>query len=61
MPLLCRQTLFAARNQLIPVRLARMQAVVHLYVALGGGWKEPSLDRAQFVVAAAQSRGGASK
>jgi outer membrane protein TolC len=42
-------TLFAAKNQLVQVRLARMQAVVQLFVALGGGWKEPFRDRTQFV------------
>ncbi len=44
-----QQTLFGARDSLAQVRLARMQAVVHLYEALGGGWKEPSHDRTQFV------------
>lgn len=44
-----QETLFSARNQLVQVRLARMQAVVQLFVALGGGWKEPSRDRTQFV------------
>jgi len=43
-----QQTLFAARNQLVQARLAHMQAVVQLYLALGGGWKEPSRDRTQF-------------
>lgn len=49
-----QQTLFAARNQLVQARLARMQAVVHLYVALGGGWKEPPLDRTQFIATPAR-------
>jgi NodT family efflux transporter outer membrane factor (OMF) lipoprotein len=44
-----QQTLFGARDQLAQARLALMQAVVHLYEALGGGWKEPSRDRSQFV------------
>ncbi len=42
-----QQTLFAARDQLVQARLARRQAVVHLYEALGGGWKEPRADRTQ--------------
>jgi multidrug efflux system outer membrane protein len=33
-----QQTLFSARDQLAQIMLARMQAVVHLYEALGGGW-----------------------
>ena len=44
-----QQTLFAARDQLVQARLTRMQAVVHLYVALGGGWKEPQAARTQYV------------
>jgi multidrug efflux system outer membrane protein len=44
-----QQTLFSARDQLIQVRLARMQAIVQLYVALGGGWKEAFQDRTQFI------------
>jgi outer membrane protein, multidrug efflux system len=43
-----QQTLFAARNALARTRLARMQAVVHLFEALGGGWTEPPKDRTQF-------------
>jgi outer membrane protein, multidrug efflux system len=43
-----QQTLFAARAQLVQTRLARMQAVVHLFEALGGGWEEPPKDRTQF-------------
>jgi outer membrane protein, multidrug efflux system len=33
-----QQTLFSARDQLAQIMLARIQAVVHLYEALGGGW-----------------------
>ena len=33
-----QQTLFSARNQLVQVRLARFQAAVGLFRALGGGW-----------------------
>jgi outer membrane protein TolC len=43
-----QQTLFAARDQLAQTRLARLQAVVHLYEALGGGWVEAAEDRSQF-------------
>jgi NodT family efflux transporter outer membrane factor (OMF) lipoprotein len=35
-----QQTLFAAENQLILVKLSRLQADVGLYQALGGGWTE---------------------
>jgi multidrug efflux system outer membrane protein len=43
-----QQTLFAAEDQLAQTTLAHMQAVVHLYEALGGGWTEPAQDRTQF-------------
>jgi NodT family efflux transporter outer membrane factor (OMF) lipoprotein len=43
-----QQTLFAARDQLAQTTLARLQAVVHLYTALGGGWVESARDRTQF-------------
>jgi NodT family efflux transporter outer membrane factor (OMF) lipoprotein len=42
-----QQTLFTAQNQLIQVRLARMQADVNLYMALGGGWTESANDKTQ--------------
>jgi outer membrane protein, multidrug efflux system len=45
-----QQTLFGARDALAQVRLARMQAVVHLYEALGGGWQEPQSARTQFEI-----------
>lgn len=35
-----QQTLFSAQDQLVTIRLARLQAVVGLYQALGGGWIE---------------------
>lgn len=44
-----QQTLFGARDALAQARLARLQATVHLYVALGGGWQEPAHDRTQFL------------
>ena len=43
-----QQTLFAAEDQLAQTTLAHMQAVVHLFEALGGGWMEPAQDRTQF-------------
>jgi NodT family efflux transporter outer membrane factor (OMF) lipoprotein len=43
-----QQTLFAARDQLAQTTLARLQAVVHLYEALGGGWVEPASERTQY-------------
>jgi NodT family efflux transporter outer membrane factor (OMF) lipoprotein len=39
-----QQTLFTAQDVLAQVRLARLQAVVSLYQALGGGWSPPSPD-----------------
>lgn len=44
-----QQTLFGARDALAQARLARLQATVHLYTALGGGWQEPMSERTQFV------------
>lgn len=44
-----QQTLFDARDQLAQIRLARLQSVVHLYEALGGGWVEAAGDRTQFL------------
>jgi outer membrane protein, multidrug efflux system len=36
-----QQTLFSAGDQLVQTTLARMQAMVHLYEALGGtGWSD---------------------
>jgi NodT family efflux transporter outer membrane factor (OMF) lipoprotein len=50
-----QQTLFGAEDQLAQTKLARMQAVIHLFEALGGGWTEPPEERTQFT--AAQSGG----
>jgi outer membrane protein TolC len=44
-----QQTLFGARDALAQARLACLQATVHLFEALGGGWQEPKRDRTQFV------------
>jgi outer membrane protein, multidrug efflux system len=43
-----QQTLFSAEDQLAQITLARMQSVVHLYEALGGGWLERPGERTQF-------------
>jgi outer membrane protein TolC len=43
-----QQTLFAAEDQLAQTKLARMQAVIHLFEALGGGWIESPEERTQF-------------
>jgi outer membrane protein, multidrug efflux system len=43
-----QQTLFAAEDQLAQTTLAHMQAVVHLFEALGGGWMESPDERTQF-------------
>jgi len=42
-----QQTLFTAENQLILAKLARLQADVNLYMALGGGWSEKPDDKTQ--------------
>jgi multidrug efflux system outer membrane protein len=34
-------TLYGDENTLVQVRLARVQALLNLYKALGGGWNEP--------------------
>jgi NodT family efflux transporter outer membrane factor (OMF) lipoprotein len=44
-----QQTLFSAEDQLAQITLARMQSVVHLYEALGGGWLEQPAERTQFI------------
>jgi multidrug efflux system outer membrane protein len=43
-----QQTLFSAEDQLAQITLAHMQAVVHLFEALGGGWIESPDERTQF-------------
>jgi outer membrane protein, multidrug efflux system len=42
-----QQTLFSAEDQLAQTTLAHMQAVVHLFEALGGGWGESPDERTQ--------------
>jgi outer membrane protein, multidrug efflux system len=42
-----QQTLFSAEDQLAQVTQARLQASVHLFEALGGGWSEAPDDRTQ--------------
>jgi NodT family efflux transporter outer membrane factor (OMF) lipoprotein len=37
-----QRTLYSARDQLGQLRLARLQAIVALYRALGGGWTDPN-------------------
>jgi multidrug efflux system outer membrane protein len=44
-----QQTLFSAQDELAQTTLARLQAAVHLYEALGGGWSEDPQDRTQFI------------
>jgi outer membrane protein TolC len=43
-----QQTLFAAEDQLAQTTLAHMQAVIHLFEVLGGGWMESPDERTQF-------------
>jgi outer membrane protein TolC len=44
--LTAEQSLFTAQDQLVQIKLARLQAVVGLYQALGGGWSEPASELA---------------
>ena len=46
-----QQTLFTAQDQLIQIKLARAQADVGLYKALGGGWSEADEAATQIVPA----------
>jgi len=45
--LTAQQTLFNAQDQLVQIKLARIQADVNLYRALGGGWTEADEDATQ--------------
>jgi outer membrane protein, multidrug efflux system len=45
-----QQTLFSAEDELAQTTQARMQAVVRLYEALGGGWSEAPDERTQVLV-----------
>jgi NodT family efflux transporter outer membrane factor (OMF) lipoprotein len=44
-----QQTLFNAQDRLVVIKLARVQAVVGLYNALGGGWSENPDDATQII------------
>ncbi len=48
-----QQTLFTAQDTLIQIKLARVQADVGLFRALGGGWSERDKDATQKIPAAA--------
>ncbi len=39
-----QQTLFTAQDSLVQIKLARLEANIGLYVALGGGWKQDVSD-----------------
>ena len=45
--LTAQQTLFTAQDELVQIKLARLQADVNLYKALGGGWSEADADATQ--------------
>jgi multidrug efflux system outer membrane protein len=45
-----QQTLFQARDELAQAKAARLQALVHLYEALGGGWQELPSERTQLLL-----------
>jgi multidrug efflux system outer membrane protein len=40
-----QQTLFSAENTLVETKLARLEADVSLYIALGGGWTQQESDK----------------
>ena len=40
-----QRTLFAAEDQLVQVRLARLQAAVAMFKALGGGWQASDIKK----------------
>jgi outer membrane protein, multidrug efflux system len=40
-----QQTLFSAENTLVETKLARLEADVSLYIALGGGWTQQDSDK----------------
>ncbi|HEX3672963.1 MAG TPA: efflux transporter outer membrane subunit [Rhizomicrobium sp.] len=46
-----QQTLFTAQDTLIQIKLARVQADVGLFKALGGGWSEKDIDATQTIPA----------
>lgn len=48
-----QQTLFSAQDQLVQIRLARIQADIGLYKALGGNWTENPDDATQPIPASA--------
>lgn len=48
-----QQTLFTAQDQLVQIRLARIQAGIGLYKALGGSWSENPDDATQPIPASA--------
>lgn len=39
-----QQTLFTAQDELLQIRLARIQVIIRLYQALGGGWSDRAND-----------------
>jgi multidrug efflux system outer membrane protein len=56
-----QQTLFTAQDQLVQIRLARFQADIGLYRALGGGWSEDMADVTQPIPANAAAPADAKK
>ena len=54
-----QQTLFGAEDQLAQLTEARLQAVVRLYQALGGGWMENAKDQTQTTVVGSPAPPGA--
>jgi len=49
--LTAQQTLFTAQDQLVQIKLARIQADIGLYKALGGGWSEADVKATQAIPA----------
>ena len=50
-----QRTLFTARDSLSQARLSRLQSVVSLYKALGGGWQAEDIDAVKPAVSAASA------
>jgi NodT family efflux transporter outer membrane factor (OMF) lipoprotein len=49
--LTAQQTLFTAQDELVQIKLARIQADIGLYKALGGGWSEADVKATQTIPA----------
>ncbi len=53
-----QQTLFQAQDTLAQIRFARLQAVVGLFQALGGGWPPLRAERGRLAISDVATRSG---